>query len=221
MKSLLVAAAMAAVCVPAAAQSGSVRPRSVDEIWSAYQRRWAETETYAATFRQRIEIEGIGGEVESAGNFYFAKPDRMRWDYLEGQPQNVVGDGRWIWVYQPDLEQVYRVDYETAFGAGGLVALLADRQGLASRYRLSLLDSDENVVRVRLVPKADVGETLELSMTPDTLELRSVVIRDPAGSVTIVEFEQVRRNVALDDTLFSFQPPDGVDIITSGPPSPS
>ena len=54
--------------------------------------------------------------VESSGKFYFARPDRMRWDYLEGQRQVVVGDGNNVWIYQPDLEQVYRVDYGTAFG---------------------------------------------------------------------------------------------------------
>jgi len=194
--------------------------RSVDEVWSAYQRRWATTETYAAAFKQRIEVEGIGGRVESAGNFYFAKPDRMRWDYLEGQPQNVVGDGKWIWVYQPDLEQAYKVDYKAAFGSGGLVALLADRQGLTARYRLALVEGVDNLVRIRLAPKAEVGETLEVALAPDTFDLRSVVINDPAGSVTVVEFEQVRRNVKLDDGLFQFTPPQGTDVIASPPPLP-
>lgn len=194
--------------------------RNVDEVWSAYQRRWATTETYAAAFKQRIEVEGIGGRVESAGNFYFAKPDRMRWDYLEGQPQNVVGDGKWIWVYQPDLEQAYKVDYKAAFGSGGLVALLADRQGLMARYRLALVEGVDNLVRIRLAPKAEVGETLEVALAPDTFDLRSVVINDPAGSVTVVEFEQVRRNVKLDDGLFRFTPPQGTDVIASPPPQP-
>jgi len=194
--------------------------RNVDEVWSAYQRRWATTETYAAAFKQRIEVEGIGGRVESAGNFYFAKPDRMRWDYLEGQPQNVVGDGKWIWVYQPDLEQAYKVDYKAAFGSGGLVALLADRQGLTARYRLALVEGVDNLVRIRLAPKAEVGETLEVALAPDTFDLRSVVINDPAGSVTVVEFEQVRRNVKLDDGLFQFTPPQGTDVIASPPPLP-
>jgi chaperone LolA len=196
----------------------AVAQHDVDEVWSAYQKRWATTNTYVAAFRQRIEIEGIGGEVESAGNFYFAKPDRMRWEYLEGQPQNVVGDGKWIWVYQPDLEQAYRVDYQAAFGSGGLVALLADRAGLMARYRLALVDRGDGLLRVRLSPKADVGETLEVAMSPETLDLRSVIINDPAGSVTIVEFENVRRNVELSAGLFQFTPPEGVDVITSPPP---
>lgn len=192
--------------------------RNVDEVWSAYQRRWSTTDTYAAGFKQRIQVEGIGGDVESAGNFYFSKPDRMRWDYLQGQPQNVVGDGTWIWVYQPDLEQAYKVDYKAAFGSGGLVALLANRQGLTARYRLALVQGEDELIRIRLSPKADVGETLEVALAPDTFDLRSVVVNDPAGSVTVVQFEQVRRNVPLDAALFRFTPPKGTDVISSPPP---
>ena len=120
-------------------------------------------------------------------------------------------------MYQPDLEQVYKVDYATAFGVGGLVTLLGDRQGLAERYNLSLLDSSGGVVRLRLDPKAEVGETLELVMSADTFDLRSVVMIDPAGSVTRVEFEEVHRNVELNDDLFAFSPPAGVDVITAAP----
>jgi len=190
-------------------------PSEVDRVWSAYQQRWASTATYTAEFHQTIEIDGIGGDVESRGRFYFSKPDRMRWDYTEGQDQRVVGDGSWMWVYQPDLEQVYKVDYRTAFGSGGLVALLADREGLAGRYEVALLDSAEGAVRLRLTPTLEGGEILELAMSADTFDLVSVMIEDPAGSVTQVRFAEVERNETLDENLFRFAPPDGVDIITT------
>jgi chaperone LolA len=196
------------------AAPAAARARSVDEIWAAYQKRWASTSTYEASFRQTIEISGIGGEVLSAGRFYFSRPDRMRWDYTEGDVQRVIGDGRWIWVYQPDLEQAYKIDYKAAFGSGGLVALLADREGLSQRYVLELIDETTDSVTLRLSPKQGAGETLDLQMSADTMDLESVVVSDPAGSVTHVEFHDIKRNVAVDAGLFVFTPPDGVDIIT-------
>ncbi|RMF22861.1 MAG: outer membrane lipoprotein carrier protein LolA [Deltaproteobacteria bacterium] len=203
----------AAMVVAAAVPARSAAP--VDEVWAAYQARWQSTRSIAAGFRQRIDVDGIGGEVASSGQFYFSKPDRMRWDYVEGQQQTVVGDGSWVWIYQPDLEQVYRVAYETAFGRGGLVSLLAGREGLTERYRLELLERNDRSVTVRLTPRADVGETLDVTLAADTLDLRSLVVRDPAGSTTYVEFDDVKRNVDLDPSLFSFQPPAGVDVITT------
>ncbi|RMD85513.1 MAG: outer membrane lipoprotein carrier protein LolA [Candidatus Dadabacteria bacterium] len=200
----------------AASVAGAVaRADPVDDVWAAYEARWNATRSLVASFRQRIDVDGIGGKVESAGRFYFAKPDRMRWDYVEGQQQSVVGDGRWIWVYQPDLEQVYRVSYETAFGRGGLVALLAGRQALAERYRLELVARDEREVTIRLTPKADVGEILEVTLAAGSFDLLRLAVRDPAGSTTYVEFSDLRRNVDLASSLFSFTPPEGVDVITT------
>jgi len=187
----------------------------VDRIWNAYRLRWASTETYQANFRQRIEITGIGGDVISGGRFYFSRPDRMHWDYTEGEQQQVIGDGRWVWVYQPDLEQVYQIDYIAAFGSGGLVALLADREGLSKRFSLEFAGRTAESVKLRLLPREGAGETLELEMSSKTMDLRSVVVTDPAGSVTFVEFLDIRRNGELESDLFVFTPPDGVDIITS------
>ncbi len=199
------------------AVSGAVADEinDVDSIWNAYRLRWASTDTYQANFRQSIEITGIGSDVVSGGKFFFSRPDRMRWDYTEGEEQHVVGDGRWIWVYQPELEQVYKIDYKAAFGAGGLVALLADREGLSKRFRLEFVSRTPESVKLRLLPREGAGETLELEMASATMDLRSVVVTDPAGSVTFVEFLDIERNGTLESELFVFTPPEGVDIIAS------
>lgn len=157
--------------------------------------------------------------VESAGKFYFARPDRMRWDYFEGQRQVVVGDGSNVWIYQPDLEQVYRVGYGTAFGSGGLVALLAGREGLSRRYRTTLLDAGARTIQIRLIPSEGAGEMLDLTIASGTMDLVKVRVTDPAGSVTVVDFDGPIRNASVDDELFRFTPPAGVDIIDSPPVS--
>jgi len=188
-------------------------------VWTSYEKRWAATRSYSADFRQRIEIAGVDGTVESGGHFYFVRPDLMRWDYVEGQKQMVVGDGSNVWIYQPELEQVYRVDYATAFGSGGLVALLAGREGLSRRYRVELMEATASVLKIRLIPNGEVGEILDLSLTADTMDLIAVKVTDPAGSVTFVEFDGPLRNPVLKDDLFRFTPPAGVDVIDSAPPA--
>ena len=143
----------------------------------------------------------------------------MRWDYAEGQKQLVVGDGSNVWIYQPDLQQVYRVDYSTAFGSGGLVALLAGREGLSRRYRVELMETTAKLLKIRLIPNGEVGEMLDLSLTADTMDLVAVKVTDPAGSVTFVEFDGPLRNPVLREDLFRFSPPPGVDVIDSAPPA--
>ena len=93
--------------------------------------------------------------------------------------------------------------------------MLAGGDALSARYRFSLVERNDEVVRIRLDPTADVGETLELAMEASSMDLLSVTMTDPAGSVTFVEFGSGQRNVDLDESLFSFTPPRGIDIITS------
>jgi outer membrane lipoprotein carrier protein len=192
-----------------------------DRIWQAYEDHWQGVNTFSATFHQTIEVAGIGGVVTSSGRLYFEKPDKLRWNYEEGNPQSVVGDGKFIWIHQPDLSQVYRVDYRSAFGTGGLVTLLAGREGLAERYGFELLDSSAaGSVRLRLTPREGAGETLEIVMRDNDFALERVVVTDPAGSTTHLAFSNIRHNDKLAEDLFVFTPPDGIDIITDPVRSP-
>ncbi|MBI5504262.1 MAG: outer membrane lipoprotein carrier protein LolA [Deltaproteobacteria bacterium] len=204
----------AAPAVTAPVQPDPPRDAAAEAAWKAYEKRWSETTSYVAGFRQTIEVPDVGTRVESAGRFYFAKPDKVQWQYTEGPPQSVVGDGQWLWLYQPDLEQVYKIPYGKAFGRGGLVALLAGREGVSERYRATLDKSGDGTVRIRLTPLDKADGDLEVTLAADTFDLRAVVVHDPAGSVTNMVFSEPVRNRGLDVSLFTFTPPDGVDIIT-------
>jgi outer membrane lipoprotein carrier protein len=185
-----------------------------EAAWKAYEKRWAETEDYAAGFRQTIEVPDIGSTVESAGRFFFAKPGLVRWEYNEGPPQTVIGDGEWIWLHQPDLDQVYKIPYAKAFGRGGLVELLAGREGVAERYRASLEKPDATSILIRLQALVEGEGDLEVTLEADTFDLKAVTVHDPAGSTTNMIFSEPLRNRGVDRGRFAFTPPPGVDIVT-------
>jgi outer membrane lipoprotein carrier protein len=44
-------------------------------------------------------------------------------------------------------------------------------------------------------------------------ELAAMELRDKLGQTTVIEFGALRRNVALDQRLFRFEPPPGADVI--------
>ncbi|HEY2773756.1 MAG TPA: outer membrane lipoprotein carrier protein LolA [Candidatus Binatia bacterium] len=183
-------------------------------MWKSYEKRWSQTADYSAGFRQSIEVPDVGTKVESAGRFYFAKPGLVRWEYTEGPPQTVVGDGTWLWLYQPDLEQVYKIPYDKAFGRGGLVELLAGREGISERYTASLEKPDSSTVRILLKSKAEGGGDLEVTLASDTFDLRAVTVHDAAGTTTRMTFAEPHRNKGVDKSRFTFTPPPAVDIIT-------
>jgi outer membrane lipoprotein carrier protein len=202
------------VAAPAAVVTPAPGTPEAETVWKAYEKRWSETENYSAGFRQIIEVPDVGSRVESAGRFYFSKPGLVRWEYTEGPPQTVVGDGTWIWLYQPDLEQVYKIPYAKAFGRGGLVELLAGREGVSERYTATLQRPDATSVRILLKPRQEGTGDLEVTLEADSFDIREVVVHDAAGSTTKMTFAEPRRNHGIDKARFTFTPPDAVDIIS-------
>ena len=59
-----------------------------------------------AHFEQRV-FDTKGAERErSAGTVQLLAPRQFRWEYRTPSPQLILADGRQIWIYDPDLEQV-------------------------------------------------------------------------------------------------------------------
>ena len=161
-----------------------------------------------------VEVPDVGSRVESSGRFYFRKPGMVRWEYTQGPPQTVVGDGAWIWLYQPDLQQVYKIPYDKAFGRGGLVELLAGRKGVSGRYVATMEKPDAATVRIHLRSRDTGAGDLDVTLASDTFDLKAVTVKDAAGSVTRMTFDEPLRNHGIERSLFGFTPPAGVDIIS-------
>lgn len=182
-------------------------------FWAGYEARWSQTRDYRADFDQVVELVDIGSRVESAGRFEFAKPDRLRWDYTAGDQQTVVGDGATVWLYQPDLEQVYEIDYRDAFGSGGLIALLGGREALLAAYRPTVTDAGGSLVRLDLEPLDAAKPKLVVTVVRESFDIDTVELVEPTGAVTRMRFRAQTRNGGIDPSRFVFTPPPGVDII--------
>lgn len=206
------------VLISASCQVAGAGQPSTEGLWSLYQDHWRQVRSYSAAFSQKVSVPGMGAEIRSGGHFFFSRPDLMRWDYEDGKGQLVVGDGTWLWIYQPELEQVYRIDYQTAFGQAGLLALLSGDGGFRERYHLSSSEKDQGTVALRLASRDESGEIIDLVISLDGFDLEAVVVTDPAGSITSTAFYDVALNEELDMDLFRFSPPSGVDVIDQSSP---
>jgi chaperone LolA len=152
--------------------------------------------------------------LESRGVLYVARPDLLRWEYTDGSRQVVIGDGRWLWVYQPELEQVWRSSYQQAVERAPLLDFLATGTALSTAYRVL----EESVRGDRLTVKLEArkGPPIEIELTLDagSLDPLGLLVRQPDGGWMSLELAGALRNQDLDPSLFSFTPPAGTDIIT-------
>lgn len=172
--------------------------------------RFAEgLDTLSGSFRQIIfDSDGFALE-ESEGQLYFKAPDRFRWDYERPFPQQLVADGQRLWHFDESLEQVTVSDQPEA---GESALLVLTRPELLERfYRIEPARSADELHFVPLDSEAGF-ERASLRFVdgmPVTLEFTDRLV----GQMTVVELMALERNPELDEALFRFEPPAGVDVL--------
>jgi len=203
--------AASVLAVPAGAvQSPADVVRSVQERYDA-------TLNFAADFDQEMRIEAGGQVIRSTGKVWFAKPGRMRWEYVEPEKQTIVADGETLWIDQPEDNQVLKAPLAQAFESRTPVSFLFGVARIERDFNAVVLSPAENgSLRVQLDPKsAEEGSlgSLILEVDDETYDVEAATIRDPLGNSTRVTLKDMRRNESVDEGLFRYERRPGVDVI--------
>ena len=62
--------------------------------------------TFEAVFEQSLISESDELQEISKGTFFLSRPGKFLWEYSQPYEQSIIADGKKIWVYDKDLEQV-------------------------------------------------------------------------------------------------------------------
>jgi outer membrane lipoprotein carrier protein len=208
LRRLALLAALLSIAVPAHADA-------LKDALARLQKRYDDTRTMRADFKQIVESKTLAGTLETKGTVAFEKPNRMRWDYEPPDAQTIIGDGETIWIYQPDLKQVIKAPLKQAFQSGTPVSFLAGLGRVERDFDASLVRDEPEQWVLRLVPKqkdSGIG-AMELGVRKSDASVAEAKITDAAGTTTRILFSGEHRNVTLEPDLFHFSPPPGVDVV--------
>ncbi len=166
----------------------------------------------SARFSQSVtDANGRQGE-ESSGTLALEAPRQFRWETTTPWQQTIVADGRRVWVYEPDLQQVSVRD-QGAAEAHSPLTVLTDLGQLDAQFTTSEAGSHDGLAWLRLVPMAAEPEFEYAELGFDDTTLRRMLFRDALGNTTRIAFSDWKRNPALPPGTFRFTPPEGVDVV--------
>jgi outer membrane lipoprotein carrier protein len=168
--------------------------------------------TVSARFEQSItDANGRRGDV-SSGRFSLEAPRLLRWETTKPYQQLIVADGRKVWVYDPDLEQVTVRDQDLE-EAHSPLSVLTDLSLLDQRFDASEAGERDGLSWLRLTSKASEPAFEYAELGFDARALVRMVFKDQLGNTTTIAFSGWQRNPQLPDGTFSFTPPAGVDVV--------
>lgn len=171
-----------------------------------------ELVSFTADFEQTLYDADSEPLQSSTGTVALKRPGRFVWDYAAPASQTIVADGERIWLHDRDLAQV-TVNSIDERVEGTPFVLLMGSAPLGDAYDISALGESEGVEWLELVPKGDGGDFEALFIGLDDAGLAALELRDSFGQATQIRFSNFERDVPLDDALFVFDVPDGVDVI--------
>ncbi|MFL3646384.1 MAG: outer membrane lipoprotein chaperone LolA [Cellvibrionales bacterium] len=172
----------------------------------------ASMNSYSAQFMQHTR-DAEGQTLQRAsGVFEFAKPQSMRWITLQPMTQHIITDGRSLWVYDADLEQVIVDDFNRQMSATPAMIFSESVASIDATYRVERREPDEAVVAFILTPRDDTGLLSSIELTFIDSALSGVSITS-AEEINQFDFLRVQLNPVISSAAFSFEVPTDVEVI--------
>lgn len=169
-------------------------------------------------------VPGVAGRVPQV---------MFRWEYRLPNEQQIVSDGRLMWVYLPENRQVIESDISAVSRAraGDPLTFLSGLGNLSRDFTISWAmpnqDSAGNYVldlqprrttslfrqMLVVVDRDAVMARMRNQPDPRILPILSTTAVDPNDNRTIIEFSNSRTNVNLAEMVFRFNMPPGVEVV--------
>lgn len=188
--------------------ASSVWAQSSEEL---LQTKLNNIRSMTASFKQVVKAKNKVVS-QSSGTMALQRPGRFRWQTKEPLAQLMVADGKKIWVYDRDLEQV---------------TVKKQSKGLGGTAALFLSGYDDNVTRDFNVIQSGAGKELVFDLKSKSSKanfqriklkfnqdnLTGLELYDQLGQRTTVRLSQIKFNPKLTESLFQFKTPKGVDVV--------
>jgi outer membrane lipoprotein carrier protein len=207
----------ASLAVLAGAATASAQ--SLDEVIKGLETAYSRMTDLRAEFAQSSFNKSLNQTIPAQGVVSLKRGGKLRWEYSEPTKQEIVSDGKTLWVYTPSLNQVNTGPAPEAL-SGPAGSFLAGLGKVREHFTVRFLnpaqprDADGNVA-LDLTPKQPLPtlSRLLLSVDPKQWEVRKATVYDQFENTVAMRFTKVAMNSGLPDKLFTFVPPPNTAVV--------
>lgn len=173
---------------------------------------FTKVNTVEASFSQQVFSKKGKLIQTSTGNLYLNRPGKFRWEYKTPDPQIIVSDGRNIWIYEEDLDQVTIKPMSTSLSSTP-ISLLTQKQSPDIKFFVKSMKTKAGGLDwFQLTPRQTSNDFKLVEIGLDSKGLRQMNMLDQLGQKTVVRLS-LKANVPMKSNLFTFKVPEGVDVI--------
>jgi len=197
----------------------AARAQNLHEVVAQLEATYLRMQDLRAEFVQVAHNRSLGQDIRAEGTVYLKRGGKMRWDYRSPAPQQIVSDGRTLWLWTPELNQVNQGPAPQALAgpAGAFLAGLGKVRGDFSVRFLNPANPVDGQGRpvLDLTPRQPTPflTRLVLTVDPQSGVVRQAVLYDQFQNTVTMTFTRVAMNGGLADSLFTFTAPPGAAVV--------
>jgi outer membrane lipoprotein-sorting protein len=200
------------------AGAATMTQSDIDQLVQKLQALHNTQPSLQANFREERHLAMLKDPVVNEGKVWFTLPDKIRREIGGKTPSTTITDGKKVWIYYPNYQQVEVYDLEKRpiikDTMRALTAGLNFRE-VATYYAIEG-SKNGNEYQLTLIPKTvavrKLVKTVNLTIDENLTPLR-VVIHDNKDQVFTETYTNVRRDT-LPASTFEFSPPPGTKVST-------
>ncbi|MCK4707140.1 MAG: outer membrane lipoprotein chaperone LolA [Gammaproteobacteria bacterium] len=167
---------------------------------------------FEATFSQSLFDEN-GIELQfSAGKFSLQKPGKFSWDYDEPYHQIIMSNGKLIWMFDSELEQVIIKPVDSSLSKTSMV-LLFNETDIDKDFKVLKLDVVHGVNWLELTAIDQDSEFNSILIGMKDNLIASIKLIDGFGQTTVIKFTDISTSHEFKKNRFEFVIPKNVDVI--------
>lgn len=174
--------------------------------------RFAGLDSFSAEFTQKLFDADQVMQEESSGVLRVQRPNRFNLEYRQPYYQLYIADGKELYFYDKDLEQV-TVKSQEGMLENTPAMLLSNPAKLDQLYHVKPQGEEDGLFWYELTPKQQGGSFERINLAFKSNELRIMELLDSFNQTTRLMFKNIQRNPDLNPKLFRFTPPKGADVI--------
>lgn len=217
------AALLLLAATPAATPAATATPEPPPPPLAAkVQKAYEGVKSLSADFTQESILKQTGKTTaKNTGKVWIAKPGKMRWEYETPEKKTIVCDGRTLWMYDGEENQVIveqnvnRTESLTALNfLGGLGQLTRSFHVKSIEPPAGAANAGEPFLALTPKKGEDIAiAEIDLGIDAKTGLADEVYLVDELGNATHLVFTGVKRNPKLPAKTFTFDIPKGAEVL--------
>ncbi len=215
----LAAGVLVQVCIPVLTLVlvPGARIEAAAQIGTPLEKYFEGLKTLRASFTQTVK-DARGKDIDHAtGTLVLSRPGKFRWEVAPeagsgSAAQLLVADGRNVWFFDRDLEQVTVKPIDAALSSTPAM-LLSGASDLRESFDVTPAGRRDSLEWVLVEPKQPEADFRRALFGFGKGKLERMIIEDRLGQTATIDFDSVQRNVPVAPDEVTFTPPPGTDLI--------